>query len=269
MTVVSGGTPLWRRIVAWLLGILLALDVIAVIFAVSVFQVTSEAEAKLALRHAVAGLTEIDAFLDEQYPALREEAATADGPLSMPGFPIDIRFTAEEVTDSTQAAFRVLLLDRSVERVYVEGLGAFSQEPSLDDGGILTTQRALSESLDVFGEDAHTSALVTLVVTLGIAAVLVVALAFATPRGAMLGCGVALLVGAGLALVGSGGLFAVIDAADADDYLAEQLTELVRGLVWAPVRTSAVLFGLGVIVTFTGAIVARRWPLTAPTRAAV
>jgi hypothetical protein len=124
----------------------------------------------------------------------------------------------------------------------------------------LSTRRVVNASLDAFAEDAHQAILVALIVSVATAVALIIALAFLTPRGALLGCGVALLVGAGLALLTCAGWYGLSNA-NTDDYLADQFLELANGLVWAPLRASAVLFGLGIVATVTGVVVSRRWPL--------
>lgn len=108
-----------------LVAVLLALAAFGMALSVSAWQVTGEATALPMLRSAIASLTEVDRFLAEEGPGLREAAARQEGVLELPGYPLPIALEAREVRGASDAELQAMLLDRSAALVYAEGLRAF------------------------------------------------------------------------------------------------------------------------------------------------
>ena len=93
------GAMLVRAGLQWLSGILLALCLMALFFAINVYQLTDADTAQRILARAVATLTEIDALLPAIRADLTESVQTGDSPtVTVPLFPIPVELTRQEAT---------------------------------------------------------------------------------------------------------------------------------------------------------------------------
>lgn len=108
---------------------LLGLSVFLLVAALSFRQLTSPQVANQLIAEGVAALTDIDQVLEEREPAIQRAAAEAGSEdlLMIPGYPLEVRFTAAEFEQASESEFRDLVLARSATIVYDEGLEAFDQ----------------------------------------------------------------------------------------------------------------------------------------------
>ena len=128
-------------------SMLLGLSVFLLVGALSYWQLTSEPVAHQLISEGVAALTDIDQVLAEREIPIQASAdAAAPGELlTIPGYPLDVRFTAEEFEQSSDQEFRDLVLARSADIVYNEGLDAFDQTGAASVG--LFSREGLLDSL--------------------------------------------------------------------------------------------------------------------------
>jgi hypothetical protein len=254
----SGGG--WRRVVVWVVGVLLVLDTGFLLFALSFSNITTEGPAKRALRFSTAVLTEVDAYLDDHYDALREAAAQQpDRPVSLPDFPIEITFTPEEVEQLDREEFRALLLDRAANRVYETGPSAFEDE-SDTELSFFSPQGAVESEMDLLREDPHAGFAVLTVVLAGIAGVLALGLLLAA-RGfsGLAGLGIAVLLGSAPFLILAIAVrYAFRVASDGmGDSFGQGFFELGQELTWAAIRNGIVFTVGGGVMIVLGAVLAR------------
>lgn len=245
----------WRGWARYGLGVLLALDLLLLFAALSLTQVTAEGPATRSLRHSVAILAEIDAYLDTQYDALRQEAsATESRTVEPPDFPVAVSFTPDEVLASDRASFRNLLLDRATGRLYDEGASVLREEgaPGVDT---FSAPGAVRQGLDLLRPTPHR---VLNWVTVGLAiaaAVLAGGLALACRGyGRVVGIGIALSWAAVSFLIVSMSVrFAFRVGADgSDDYFSRQFLALGEELAWGPLRDAIILSVGGAAVLLLG-----------------
>ncbi len=108
--------------------VLLAISVFILVCSVSCRQVTSPGSARNVLEAGLVALTDIDQLLADDAPAFRETAADSkEATFAVPGYPLDIVLTRNEVTRSSDAQLRALILDRSSALLYAEGVEAFDR----------------------------------------------------------------------------------------------------------------------------------------------
>ena len=241
--------PRGRGGARWTLGGLLVLDLLLLLLALSLAHLTAEGPAKRSLRQSVAILTEVDAFLDEHWETVREEAEQTPGQderLMLPDFPVPVAFMPQEVLASDREGFHALLLTRATERVYEEGMSAFQEEQE-DDIGIFSLPGALRNGMDLLRPTPHAVVVALTIALSAIAALLALGLVLAgRGYGRLLALGVAVSLAALLFFISAIALrFALRLAADGlDDYLAPEFLALGEELTWAPIR-NGVIFSVG------------------------
>lgn len=260
----SEGDP--RRVARYLLGLVAVVALIAALAALSAFQITAEAPAKDSLRRATAALTEIDALLarhEEQLRADAEDAGPGDT-LELEDFPIALALTPDEVHASDHDQLRVLILDRSADRLYEDGTGALRESAEAQGSiGLFSIAGLVDRGLGALTTDNHTMFGILMIVLFAGAAILMTATA-ATCRGwgRLTALGVVLLVAGALTLVM--GWFSMwsagSSASDQDDFVRAELFRVLEDLMLAPTRNGAgaLLTGLLIIaVAFAAGMVAR------------
>ncbi|MEX1252916.1 MAG: hypothetical protein WEE64_01110 [Dehalococcoidia bacterium] len=254
----------WRGVAVWVLGVLLLLDIGALLFALSFANVTAEGPAKRTLRNSAAILTEVDAYLDDQYDSLRQQAEQQpDRPLTPPDYPIAVTFTADEVLASDREEFRGMLLDRSADALYAEGTDAIVSEN--DNDSDFSTQAAVRDGMNVLRERQHDGLTVATIVLAAGAGVLALGLLLiARGYAGLLGLGIGVFLGSLPFLVLAIAVrFAFRLAADATgDSFVEEYLKLGQELTWAPIRNGIVFTVGSAAVIVMGAALAR-WGRTA------
>jgi len=250
----------WRGTTKWVLGVLFFIDIALLLGALSFDHATTEGPAKRGLRHSTAILTEVDAYLDDHYETIRQDASEEDqGAVTPPDFPVEVSFAREEVLAGEREAFRALLLTRAADRVYEDGADALEAE----EGGVDVTsaQGAVRSGMDLLRSRPHRVLSGLTIALAAVAGALAIGLAL-TSRG----YGRLLSIGLGVFLASVPFLIMAIamrfafrvGANGADEYLAHEFFELGQELTWAPIR-NGIIFSVGGAAMFVFAAALALW----------
>lgn len=269
---VTIGRGFWRNVFKWATGILLALSLVALLVALGLTQLTAEGPSKRTLRRSVASLTEIDSLLDRGYEELRREAQEdGEAALRLKDSPVQVSLSAEEVLDLSRSELRGLILDRSAERLYDEGMSAFREEGTdLSEEGIgfFSTQGAVRNSLGFLRDNVHDALRVAVASLAGVCLVLAVALALlARGFGRLASVGAAVSAAAIPFLVGAVAVrFALrLASEEGDEYLVRELLRIGEEIAWIPIRDSIAFTAMGVSFLVAGIVLAL-WADRQPSR---
>lgn len=258
--------PRWLSTAKWAFAALLFLDIIVLLFVLSLANVTAEGPAKRTLGQSVAILTEVDTFLDGRYESLRVEAARTEEPsLALPDFPVPVSFTPDEVQQLSRDELRALLLDRAAAVIYDDGTAVMKENRGAEVS-FFSPQGALRSGMDFLRPTPHRALNIVTIVLASIAGLLAAGLVASTRSyGKLLGIGLPVFLAAVPFLVTAVAVrFAFRLAADGlDDYLVVQYLELAQEVTWAPIRNGMIVTAGSAIITTAGAVLAR-WSDTRP-----
>jgi hypothetical protein len=250
-----------RTPLKWICGVLLVLDTMALLFVLSFANITAEGPARRALAHSVAVLTEVDAYLDDHYETIRDEAAETEGDaVALPDFPIAVSITPQEVTEGDRDSFRALLLERAGATVHDEGVSVM-REGRESEVGFFSTQGAVRTGMDFLRPTPHRVLTYVTIAFAAAAGVLAAGLVFSTGGyGRAAGLGLTVLLGAATFLILAIAVrFALRVASDGvDDYVAREFLELGQELTWAPIR-NGIIFAIGGGALFLAGALLGRW----------
>ncbi len=233
-----------------LAGILLAISVFFLVGAISVRQVTEPRYAHALLESGIAVTTDIDPVIAENREALRQLVqASSAATFTIPDYPLDIVLSRDEITKTSDAQLRDLVLGRSASLVYAEGFAAFDRTGN-QQVSRFSSQGGLEFAVGQVSEDTHSLASlfsIVLVVTTAAAACFLL----------LVGHGWGRLRAVGFAVLGGaipGLIFAVIarllaDSAGGSDPFVADLRSIVRTTIDVPLRNYEVVVLLGVVLT--------------------
>ena len=256
---VTIGTGFWRNFFKWAAGVALVFTLGFLLLFLNAAQLTGRDVAHKGLTRALASITEIDAVLAEGQGNLKAKAEESpDEELRLADYPIDVPLTSQQAQELSTAELRDLLLSRSADKVYAEGVSAFREEgrgPSTHDIAILSPPGAVRYTVGLLTEDTHDAMWMTTVVLTGIAAFLALLLALLSRGyGRLTSVGLATLI-ASLPFL----LFFVtvrfilrLASESEGDYLTAQLYALGKDVAWLPIRTGIAFAGLGVVFVVLG-----------------
>jgi len=251
----------WRAPAKWVCGALLVLDMMALLFVLSFANITASGPAQRSLAHSLAVLVEVDAYLDDHYETIRQEASeTSQESVALPDFPVQVSVTPEEVVAGDRESFRMLLLDRAAAVIHDQGVSVM-REGRDSEATFFSTQGAVRTGMDFLRPTPHR---VLGYVTIGfaVAAGLLAAGLFLSARGygRVFGPALAILLAAGPFLILAVAVrFALRVTADGvDDYLARELLELGQELTWAPIR-NGIIVSVGSGALFLAGALLARW----------
>jgi len=236
-----------------LLAVFFAIAVLLLVAALSARQATQPAPAHRVLVAGVASLTDIDLLLAEHGSDLKRQAESGNADtFRLPGYPIDIALSRNEVTKLPQQDLRELILARSAAVVYAEGLKAFDQT-GRQSLSLFSAQGALDFAVGRISRDTNstastaTTSLALLTAALALAVVLrgdgyrrLRTLGLAVVAGALPGFLIVLALRFGVENVGG------------DDPFVVQLREIVATLLAVPLRNYFVVALLGAVITALG-----------------
>jgi hypothetical protein len=228
----------------WFVAILLAIDVVLLLGALSLAHVTARGPSERALTHIVATLTEVDGYLNERFDALQQEAARSDGDEIAPaGFLLPVTFTPEEIVRSSEPELRSALLARSARLLRDKGANAFELEANADLG--ISPAGGASAAIDFLRPRPH-GILMMLTVAFALAAAVLSLMLGLASRGHPTSVGVAVLMPSVPFLVVAVALrFALrLAAGSTEDFFAEEFLQLGQELTWAAIR-NGLIFSLG------------------------
>ncbi len=246
----TGGSRLLLTAAVAVLALLL-------IGAVSAQQVASPAEAKHVIAAGIETTTEVDVYLAANLDAIRSLAeASREEAIPLPGYPVAVYLTRDEAISLPAARLREVILERSAAAVYEEGLAAFDQTGK-QSAGLLSTQGMLDFVLGRIDHGAHDRAelaAIVLTVLLAAAACGVVLLSEGWAR--MRNAGIAVALGAFVALAAAGVLYAAAGMVGGDPY-ADDLRDLLRAIVIVPLRNSIIVLLAGAAIVAAAMVLSR------------
>lgn len=240
------------------MAVLLALFVFILVVSVSCRQITSPEPARNMIEAGLVTLTDVDQLIADDGEALRELAANTNEPvIALPGYPLDIILTRQEVLDSSDEELRQLILERSSGLVYAQGLEAF------DRTGEQSVRRVSMQGLMELGVSQvsdRTYDRATLLALFGLAGVVVFgAIVGSTGSGfgRMRTIGVAAAIGAAPALLISFVARVTTGAIGGDDPFVAGLREIAESALYVPLRNSLVVVVAGIVVAAAATVLGR------------
>ena len=241
-----------------LLAALLAVSLFLLITALSARQVTARENAVPLLRAGVAVVTGLDRLVATEADGWREAASASDEQvLTLPGYPLDVAVSREELVRSDNTRLVDIVLDRSAALVYADGLGAFDRtgEQSLDR---FSAQGALELAVGQLSQDTHDRAgIVTGVAALLSAVFGALFAASSTGWARLRGTGLAGAIAAVPALLLFGGAWWVAGQLGGSDPFVSELREISRAAFEVPVRNALILLVAGVAIVLTAVLLSR------------
>ncbi|MFQ5880302.1 MAG: hypothetical protein ACE5IZ_09040 [Dehalococcoidia bacterium] len=259
-----------RRLPQRLLGIALAVVLVALFFAISAAQVTGPTAGQRIQARAVMSLTELDDLLPRVYPTWRQEALTIAAPsLPVPTLPIPVAVPTADVLGLPLTELRSLVLTAAADQVYHEGLGVMATEETTQVGSF-SPAGVVRRGLGLISDEMHdTFRLMALASTIVAAAVTALLLLLGRGLERLLVLGAAVLAAALPSLAAVAVLRFVLDrlADGQGDAFALALLNLGRDIMGIPIRNYVVFSLLGlaliaaaILLSRVQAAVERRWP---------
>jgi hypothetical protein len=231
-------------------SVLLGILVFFLLLAVSLSQATAPDTARVVLEDGISSLTETDLLVAQYSDALRDQArASNDTSFAIPGYPIEIFLTKQELLTLSNDQLRDLLLERSSAVVYTSGLGAFDRTGN-QSLGTFSSEGVLEQLVGLLSDDTHATArLAAIVLALLTAGAAVLVVLRNDGFGRMRALGVAAFAGAlpGWALFFAIGRLA--DRAGGSDQFSRDIRNIVQSVIDIPTRNY-------LIVAITGAALA-------------
>jgi hypothetical protein len=147
-----------RSSLIWLLAVLATITIALWAVALSLSQATSREVAQPVAVHGIAVLTGVDALLDLHLEAVRAAAAEADDtePIALPGYPVlGASWLAVEARTASRDTLRGLLLSRSADLVYINGVSVLAEGDGTFDGGTFSTSAGVRRVLETLSQSNH------------------------------------------------------------------------------------------------------------------
>lgn len=246
----------------------------AVLFAVSVFclvvslscrQATAPAPARNMIEAGLVTLTDIDQLIADNGTSLRELAEASEEPaVQVPGYPLTIVLSRDEVLESSDAELRQLILNRSSGLIYTQGLAAF------DRTGKQSVRRASVQGLLEMGvaqvsRETYDRSTFLALLSLGGAVVFgAVTGGAAQGFGRMRAIGIAVALGAAPAALLSLAARLLVGAVGGDDPFISGLRDIARAALMAPLRNAAIMVAAGLVVTAAAIVLGQLERRTSP-----
>ena len=238
----------WRS--SRFLAILLGLDIAVLLVMLSFANITSDGPAKRALGQTFAVLVEIDAYLDQHEPAIRQQPNQSFEPVPLPDLPIELSLSADEARNDAPAVLRQLIIERAAQRLHDDGAAALRDGQPASEGRF-SLPGVVGSGIDLLRPAPHRAlAILTLVFAVA-AAALALGLALTT-RGyrRLWAVGLsAFLASVPFLALAIGLRFTLrIAAHGTDGYLAREFLGLTQELTWAAIRDGTIfVVGSGAI----------------------
>lgn len=219
--------------------------------AVSLKQATAPGNAIRVLESGIGTLSEIDILLAQHGDELRTLARNSkESSFEIPGYPLHVTVTRDELLNKSNAELRDILLERSAALVYVEGIGAFDQTGN-QSLGFLSTEGLVNQLAGQLSKTTYDRAKLAssvLVILGGLAGVAVVLRNRGFKRMRMLGVATAAGAIPGyLGSLGAGWLLGKVGGGD-DPFRAD-LEAIVKAVASIPERNYLIASAAGLMVT--------------------
>jgi hypothetical protein len=237
-------------------SMLLGVSALLLIGALSFRQLTAPSVAQQLMAEGIASLTEIDTVLRDHEADLDALTSQAEPNelLTVPGFPLQVRFTRAEYEDATMLEFRDLILGRGASLVYEDGLDAFT-EGSGASISLFSTEGVLDWLVGLLGEKNHgrsgiAAALLAIITTVAAVMVVVRSSGFSRVRA----LGVPLVLAAAAGLLATVILEAVLGRWWGGDPFSDEVSRIISDGLGIGQRNFAILGALGLILVVTGIV---------------
>ena len=233
-----------------LAGVALAASLFFLVGALSLRQVTEPRYANGLLESGIAVTTDIGTVIAENHEAMRQLVDSGSGAtFTIPGYPLDVVLSRDEVTKTTDAQLQELVLQRSAALLYAEGLAAFDRTGK-QQVSRFSSQGALELAVGQLSADTHSlanGASILLVVVTAVAGCFLLLVGHGWGR--LRSLGFAVLGGAipGLLFVGAARL--VADSTGGSDPFVADLRSIIVTALGVPLRNYLVVVVLGVALT--------------------
>jgi len=260
--------PLLRAVSQWLIGVALVVLLTLFFIAVSAVQLSSEGTGKRLLQRSVAVSTDIDAVLPDIQTALRQRARAESGEaVRVPDFPIPLDLPRDEALRLKAPALRERILSEASERLYHDGMAAWSAgDPDARQSiETISVPGALKRGLGLITDRNHDRMVIAAAV-LGALSAMCAALLVASARswGRLIALSAATIVAALPLLAAVVAVrFAFRTAQEEADPFVWGLLELGVEAMWVPIRNYLALTVLGftvLLLTLLFIWIASRWP---------
>ena len=242
--------PLLRAVSQWLIGVALAVLLTLLFVAISAVQLSSESTGQRLLRRSIAVSTDIDAVLPDIETALKERAREASGQtVRVPDFPIPVDLPLDEALQLEGPALRAPILSGASERVYEDGMSAWSAaDPDARQSiETISVPGALKRGLGLITAANH-DRMVIVAIVLGVLSAMCAAILVASIRSWWrLAALSAAIIAAALPLLAAAVAvrFAFRTAQEEADPFVWGLLELGVEAMWVPLRNYLALTVLG------------------------
>ena len=260
--------PLLRAVSQWLTGVALAVLLTLLFVAISAVQLSSEGTGQRLLRRSIALSTNIDAVLPGLETALRERAREASGQtVRVPDFPIPVDLPRDEALQLEGPALRARILSEASDRVYADGMSAWSAaDPDARQSiETISVPGALKGGLGLITATNHDRMVIAAIV-LGVLSAACAAMLVASVRswGRLVALSAAIIASALPLLAAAVAVrFAFRTAQEEADPFVWGLLELGVEAMWVPIRNYLALTVLGftlLMLTLLFIWTGSRWP---------
>ncbi len=256
----GGGEGDLRRSLTWTAAVALAVVGALWALAFTAERATSPSIALPFHERSIEALTGLEGLLLIHEDRIRDTAEGAAPPetIDVPGYPVQgIGLAASEVHGEERDTWHALLLARSAEAAYQDGLAIFHEDGAPEIGGIFTTSGAIARIVNTLSADRHAQAS-RAAELLGYGALALIAATVLVGRGVQrfVAVGGALVAAAGL--VALGGLLAMAAVAfltPGNSALADEFTSMANELARMPLRAALYLGAGGILILLPAAIV--------------
>ena len=260
--------PLLRAVSQWTIGVALAVLLTLFFLAISAVQLSSEDTGQRLLRRSIAVSTDIDAVLPDVETALQERARGETGEtVRVPDFPIPVDLPRDDALQLEGPALRVRILSEASDRVYEDGMSAWSAaDPDARQSiETISVPGALKGGLGLITAANH-DRMVIVAIVLGVLSAVCAAMLVASVRswGRLVALSAAIIAAALPLLAAAVAVrFAFRTAQEEADPFVWGLLELGVEAMWVPIRSYLALTVLGftlLILTLVFIWAASRWP---------
>ncbi len=216
---------------------LIALGIFLLIWTVSAYQVTEPHRTAGIIEQGVVSVTDVDRYLAEELPALRDAAEDDPGGVhELPGFPLPVALSGEELLGGSDEQVRNIVVTRASARVYSDGLSAFNNE-NAQSFPLLSAENAVDTFLGLLTGPFHNQAGIASIVFAGIVGVFIVVAAASDPRpGVLRTIGGALFAGSLAGLVLSAALVYLLGRTGGSDVFTAEMTGIAETIAQVPRR---------------------------------
>ncbi|MGE5596707.1 MAG: hypothetical protein ACM3S1_11820 [Hyphomicrobiales bacterium] len=255
----------------FMIGALLAIAVFLLTLTVSCRQATDEARARNVLEAGIATLTDIDQLIADDRDDLEQLAEATDGrTVAIPGYPLDVQLTTDEVANLSDAELRDVILARSSQLVYDRGVDAFDRTGN-QSLSTFSAQGMLERLVGQVSSTTHERAGLASVVLAIIAAVLGLFLVLRSEGFRKVrNPGIAILVGGGAVFLLALFVRFMGNRVGGSDPFVDRLRDIAETLIEVPMRNGLIVALFGAFVAVLGpflSVLSERVPAFQPAHA--